>query len=68
MTAVHPQLRLWLDQLNQMIAAQRVQGIEGTPQLVRETLAGLTAIFITVHRKSPRSGMSPSTPASNSLV
>lgn len=47
MTAVHPQLRSWLDQLNRMIAEQRALGIEGTPQLARDTLAGLTATFVT---------------------
>jgi hypothetical protein len=30
-----------------MIAAPRVHGIEGTPQLARDTLEGLTATFIT---------------------
>lgn len=51
MTAVSqpldPRLATWLDQLNRLIADQKAQGIEATPAMVRDSLAGLTATFVT---------------------
>lgn len=47
MSDVHPNLRAWLNQLNPLVAQQRAQGIEATPQMVRDSLAGLTATFVT---------------------
>ncbi|MGP9822713.1 alpha/beta hydrolase [Salinarimonas sp. NSM] len=47
MSDLHPNLRAWLDQLNPLVAQQRAQGIEATPQMVRDSLAGLTATFVT---------------------
>lgn len=47
MTAVHSDLRRWLEQLNQLVAEQRARGIEATPQMVRDSLAGLTSTFVT---------------------
>ncbi|MCQ4320109.1 hypothetical protein [Stutzerimonas stutzeri] len=46
MTRVHPNLRAWLDQLNPMIAEQKAHGVEATPQMVRDSLAGLTTTFV----------------------
>lgn len=47
MTDVHPNLRAWLDQLNPMVAEQRARGVEATPAMVRDSLAGLTTNFVT---------------------
>lgn len=47
MSDVHPNLRAWLDQLNPLVAQQREQGVEATPRMVRDSLAGLTATFVT---------------------
>ncbi|MGM0571795.1 MAG: alpha/beta hydrolase, partial [Pseudomonadota bacterium] len=47
MTDVHPNLRAWLDQLNPMVAEQKARGVEATPQMVRDSLAGLTTAFVT---------------------
>jgi acetyl esterase/lipase len=47
MTDVHPNLRAWLDQLNPMVAEQKARGVEATPQMVRDSLAGLTTTFVT---------------------
>lgn len=47
MTAVHSDLRRWLEQLNQLVTEQRAKGIEATPQMVRDSLAGLTSSFVT---------------------
>src|SRR5690554_2139574 len=47
MTDVHPSLRAWLDQLNPAVAEQKARGIEATPQVVRDSLAGLTTTFVT---------------------
>src|SRR5690554_2973903 len=47
MTDVHPNLRAWLDQLNPMVAEQKARGVEATPQMVRDSLAGLTTSFVT---------------------
>lgn len=51
MTATsHPldlRLAAWLEQLNQLIADQKAQGIEATAAMVRDSLAGLTATFVT---------------------
>jgi len=47
MTAVPPEMRRWLDQLNQLVAEQRAKGVEATPQMARDSLAGLTSTFVT---------------------
>ena len=47
MTDVHPNLRAWLDQLNPMVAEQKARGVEATPRMVRDSLAGLTTTFVT---------------------
>jgi acetyl esterase/lipase len=47
MTDVHPNLRLWLDQLNPLVEEQKARGVEATPEMVRDSLAGLTASFVT---------------------
>ncbi|SFR68413.1 Acetyl esterase/lipase [Marinobacter daqiaonensis] len=47
MTDVHPNLRAWLDQLNALVAEQKARGVEATPAMVRDSLAGLTATFVT---------------------
>lgn len=47
MSELHPNLRVWLDQLNPLVAEQRQQGTEATPKMVRDSLAGLTATFVT---------------------
>lgn len=54
MTDVHPNLRAWLDQLNAMVAEQRARGVEATPEMVRDSLAGLTATFVTRAPDLPR--------------
>ena len=47
MTDVHPNLRAWLDQLNPLVADQKARGVEATPQMVRDSLAGITTTFVT---------------------
>ena len=47
MTDVHPNLRAWLDQLNPLVAEQKARGVEATPRMVRDSLAGITATFVT---------------------
>ncbi|MFC4260833.1 alpha/beta hydrolase [Marinobacter lacisalsi] len=47
MTDVHPNLRAWLDQLNPLVADQKARGVEATPRMVRDSLAGITATFVT---------------------
>lgn len=54
MTDVHPNLRAWLDQLNPMVAEQKARGVEATPQMVRDSLAGLTTTFVTKTPELPR--------------
>ncbi len=47
MTDVHPNLHVWLDQLNALVADQKARGVEATPEAVRESLATLTSTFVT---------------------
>ncbi|WP_328188450.1 alpha/beta hydrolase [Marinobacter sp. OP 3.4] len=47
MTDVHPNLRAWLDQLNPLVADQKARGVEATPRMVRDSLAGITTTFVT---------------------
>lgn len=42
-----PRLAAWLQQLNQLIEEQKAQGIVMTPAMARDSLAGLTATFVT---------------------
>lgn len=54
MTDVHPNLRAWLDQLNPLVADQKARGVEATPQMVRDSLAGITATFVSQSPELPR--------------
>lgn len=47
MSDVHPNLRAWLDQLNPLVAEQKARGVEATPEMVRDSLAGVTTTFVT---------------------
>ncbi|WP_339806288.1 alpha/beta hydrolase [uncultured Marinobacter sp.] len=53
MSDLNANLRAWLDQLNPMVAEQKQKGIEATPQMVRDSLAGLTAAFVTQYPEIP---------------
>lgn len=54
MTDVHPNLRAWLDQLNPLVADQKARGVDATPQMVRDSLAGITSTFVTRTPELPR--------------
>lgn len=47
MTALDPDLKPWLEQLNQKLSEEQAKGIKGTPQLARDRLAALTSIYVT---------------------